>query len=65
LEDITKKIGWSLIVASSLMIFLLISVLISNYFSIEKEVKVSGFYLALILVFLFSGYYLIKISKRI
>ncbi len=65
LEDILNKLGWALLIAFGIMVLIIGVVLYQNNFTEEPEVEISTFYIFISLIFLGSGIYFRKLSKRI
>ncbi|MBK6977238.1 MAG: hypothetical protein IPH28_09200 [Cytophagaceae bacterium] len=64
MEDLLKKLALFLFIASGLMIFVIMVILVQNFSGNYPESKISGFYVAICVILLASGFYLRNLSKR-
>ncbi|MCP9762605.1 hypothetical protein [Lacihabitans soyangensis] len=65
MEDILNKLGWALLIAFSIMVLIIGVILYQNNFTDEPEVKISAFYFIISIIFLGSGIYFRKLSKKV
>jgi TRAP-type C4-dicarboxylate transport system permease small subunit len=65
LEDILNKLGWALLLAFGIMVIIIGVILYQNNFTEEPEVKISAFYFIISIIFLGSGIYFRKLSKKV
>jgi hypothetical protein len=65
LEDILNKLGWALLVAFGIMVVIIAVILYQNNFTTQPKIKISAFYFIISVIFLLSGIYFRKLSRKV